>query len=269
MQLLIVILGAAVLPSLRRIAPFLFVGPGTQIVVVPLLFQSLLLGKLINHLFMFDELLLYQFDFLRIKFFVQVFVLLVFGWIFEQILVFQSKFNLVRQPQLDVLDLLSVPQLLREKLIEREGHPILIHACVGHNSKIDCALVFFDNRVGLTRDLIFVSLLEINVDLDQVLAHLEFGGVRAKVLPLLRLLLRHLRVYNIVLRPRLRLLENIIIFKCLLCPSFAADLIALSNHIIDHQIAFLLLSSSNSGRGLSHSLQLSGQWDLWKLIEEG
>ena len=82
-NVLVVVPGATVLPSLRRIAPLLFVRSGTHIVVVPLLFQGLLLRKLVNHLFVLDELLLYQFDFLRIEFFEQVFVLLVFRWIFK------------------------------------------------------------------------------------------------------------------------------------------------------------------------------------------
>lgn len=59
------------------------------------------------------------------------------------VLIFPSELNLVLVPSLYVLLLLFVTEFLREKLIEGKSHPILIHACVGHNSEIDCTLVFF------------------------------------------------------------------------------------------------------------------------------
>lgn len=80
---------------------------------------------------------------------------------------------MVLTPLLNVLHLFFGAHLLGEKLVEGEGHPVLVQACVRHNSEIDGTLVFFDNRVGMTRALIFVNLLEVKVNLDQVLAHVE------------------------------------------------------------------------------------------------
>lgn len=111
----------------------------------------------------------------------------------------------------------------------------------------------------MTRNLIFVNLFEVNINLHKILAHVELRSVRSEIFTLLRLLLRHLSVYNVILRP-LGLLENIIIFKCL-CPVINV----LSYHIIYHQVSLLFLCLSN---GFALNLRHLRDRRLWGDLNE-
>lgn len=226
--------------SPRRIALLLLQLVAAQVLVVALFFHGFLLRELVDHILVLEKLFFNHLDFHRIRHFIQILFLLVCGWILQEVFVPQGELQLVGSPLHDVLDLLSVAQLLGEELLQ--GNPmsgVMVQACVRHNSEVDCALVFFDYRMGVTHALIFVNFLE--VYLDQVFRHVELRSQGAQVLPLLGLFLRHLRVYNIVLRPLCLRLINIIIFKSL-CPWI--NVMSLIN-VVTNQVALLVVRRRN------------------------
>jgi len=192
-----------VISSSGGVALLLFQLVAAHVFVLAFLFEGFLLGELLDELRVLLELLFNHFKLFRIEYLINF--QLIFGWILQLVLVSLSEIELGRFPLHDVLHFLGVAQLLREKLLE--GDPMssgLMQACVGHNSIIygAAALVFFDHRVA---DALILFIL-LKVDVDQVLVHVELGGEGAQVL-LTRLLLRGLRIDDVILRFRIKLLE--------------------------------------------------------------